>query len=635
MAVSKPRIASPSAAFVVPNVFLPAQTELQGSQQLPSVAELIRRHVWREEPAQPIGASVARLCIVSHRKLPCMMRRPNRPSASSFREPRTLRRCREAASSSPTLLVVGGGLAGLGTALAAARAGLRVRVVDAAPRRPGEPWRKTTNEDETELPMDAGFKGIWAEYPNMLALLDEFVPGGSNAALTRPTASGFYSGRGLEVNSQVFGRLPPLPAPLGTLAYSSPLFSNVPVSAQLSALPLFPRLLDALSISPSDDSTGGLDDMSAEQLFLEAGLSPDLYDAFLRPVLQALLFRPPSELSAFVTLRVLWCYVFKTQRSFDVRWPRRPLADLLLKPLVAEIERLGGCVEAGTRLADIELDELGRAMTARLERSGGAVSESVPVDAIVLAAGIVGTTRTLEGCNAQLQHHLSTELSGLRQLQTIECTAVRLALDRICPTAFSSNVLSGLDGLTDTGATFFMLEQLQHSYVRDYILSAPGGDRLRGRSIVAVDFYGTDRGMLARMEKEDIPDFALSLLRSGEPRAFKDASLATGVEAPVLRAKNAATHFAPGSRKNRPRQSTSVPNIFFAGDYVKGLEHGAEGLSQERALVSGYSAANMAMDYLESLGRAQPRGLHRQQVQPLSEDEPQVQLLRALWRSRR
>mmetsp|Transcript_50548 Transcript_50548/g.135672 ORF Transcript_50548/g.135672 Transcript_50548/m.135672 type:complete len:193 (+) Transcript_50548:168-746(+) len=186
-----------------------------------------------------------------------------------------------------------------------------------------------------------------------------------------------------------------------------------------------------------------------------------------------------------------------------------------------------------------------------------------------------------------------------------------------------------MEGLEETGGTFFMLERLQREYLRAHARKQTGGDRLRNSSVVAVDLYGSDRGPLADMAESDIPEFALSLLRRADPEGFRGSRLADGVRATVLRGRNAATHFAPGSRAHRPRQPTAIKNLFLAGDYVKGLRHGAEGLSQERALVTGFAAANMVMDELETSRRG--RALKRQQVLELSEDEPQVAAVRDLW----
>ncbi len=48
----------------------------------------------------------------------------------------------------------------------------------------------------------------------------------------------------------------------------------------------------------------------------------------------------------------------------------------------------------------------------------------------------------------------------------------------------------------------------------------------------------------------------------------------------MLRFPKAVTHFTPGSYLSRPLQRTSVGNVFMAGDWVRGLQHGANGLSQ-------------------------------------------------------
>ena len=49
------------------------------------------------------------------------------------------------------------------------------------------------------------------------------------------------------------------------------------------------------------------------------------------------------------------------------------------------------------------------------------------------------------------------------------------------------------------------------------------------------------------------------------------------------------------SHQHRPFQTTSIPNVFLAGDWVRGVPHGANGLSQERAYVTGLIAANLVV----------------------------------------
>ena len=58
------------------------------------------------------------------------------------------------------------------------------------------------------------------------------------------------------------------------------------------------------------------------------------------------------------------------------------------------------------------------------------------------------------------------------------------------------------------------------------------------------------------------------------------------VDSAVLRFSKAVTHFSPGSYASRPLQATSFGNVFMAGDWVKGVPHGANGLSQVTAALA-------------------------------------------------
>lgn len=531
----------------------------------------------------------------------------------------------------PEVAVVGAGLAGLGAALACARAGLKVTLLDASPRQLGEvplakdPGGRTFSNSGSSLPpleLEFGQKGIWSEYPNLLALIDEVVPGGQAACLTRPTSSGFWSNRGLESNAPIFGNLPKLPAPLGSFAWTAPSFQFLGPKDRLTTLPLVPPLLDALE---GDEATRSeLDAKSAEQLFEECEVSPELRKHFIDPLLKALIFRPPSELSALTVLEVLWAYALKTQSSFDVRWFRGPLDEMLIRPIARELELLGVRVESGARLTELGFDDSGRLCSLRAERgappvAGGGTPMELRPSACVLATGVAGLRRIADA-TPELRARSPEVAGAVDGLSGIDCTAVRLILDRRCETRFASNVIANLDGMGAMGGTYFVLERTQPRYRR--------GAYAR-RTSVAVDLYGSEE--LRDVSDENVVARAMSFLRQTEPAAFRGAEVE---QWNVLRARGAATHFCPGSLKFCPPQRTGVPNLFLAGDFVRGLASSA-GLSQERALTAGYTAANMAIEFLDDGPTAAAEPRLRQKIEAASPDEPHVAVLRSARRGLR
>jgi len=112
------------------------------------------------------------------------------------------------------------------------------------------------------------------------------------------------------------------------------------------------------------------------------------------------------------------------------------------------------------------------------------------------------------------------------------------------------------------------------------------------------------------------------------PAAVPEFRRAVVVDSFVQRYPGAVTWFSPGSFKNRPPLQTSVRNLVCAGDWVRmgEREHGAKGLCQERAYVSGLEAANA----LARSGVLGPAYSQQHEVIPIREDEPQVVLGRAI-----
>jgi len=81
---------------------------------------------------------------------------------------------------------------------------------------------------------------------------------------------------------------------------------------------------------------------------------------------------------------------------------------------------------------------------------------------------------------------------------------------------------------------------------------------------------------------------------------FKDAS--------VLRFRKAVTRFSPGGHDQLPGITTSIPNLYVAGDCVRQGPgtHGCKGLSQEKAYVTGLEVRNLGRFYTSAaalLGR--------------------------------
>ena len=91
---------------------------------------------------------------------------------------------------------------------------------------------------------------------------------------------------------------------------------------------------------------------------------------------------------------------------------------------------------------------------------------------------------------------------------------------------------------------------------------------------MAADFYGATE--LLPMSDEEVVARVTRNIALCEP-GFSGAAV---LDFSVLRFPQAVTHFSPGSYASRLEQATSFSNLFIAGDWVKKVKHGANGLSQ-------------------------------------------------------
>ena len=143
-----------------------------------------------------------------------------------------------------------------------------------------------------------------------------------------------------------------------------------------------------------------------------------------------------------------------------------------------------------------------------------------------------------------------------------------------------------------------------------------GGETPQG-SVLACDFYNA--GALMSLSDEKITEILMEELL---PAAVPEFALANVVDNWVGKFPGSVSFFSPGSFDCRPplQGDPDVPNIKFAGDWVRmgDLEHGAKGLCQERAYVSGLQAGNLLLD--ETLSKSR---LYKHPIIPVREDEAQ------------
>ena len=510
------------------------------------------------------------------------------------------------------VVVIGAGWAGWGAAKALGEAGVRVTLLDGM----ADPTGSTPLTTASGKPFEAGTRGFWKDYPNINALTAELDLG---PVFTDFTTSAFWSPDGLEATAPVFGDAPRWPSPLGQVAATFTNFKRLPIADRLSITGLLYAMLD---LHRSDAVYRRYDNLDALTLFRSVGISERMINDFLRPTLLVGLFKPPEELSAAVTMELLYYYSFAHQDSFDVRWIRaNSVGEALMAPLARKLmESHGLRVLGGTLAMGLNLTPDGSAVASVATRAVETGEEGLieAVDAVVLAVGARGMGALMASspaCAAAVP-----ELVEAGKLGAIDVVSVRLWLDAYVDVADPANVFSRFEALRGAGGTFFMLDQLQ----REEEAALWGGEQPQG-SVVASDFYNASA--IATLSDGEI---VALLMRELLPVANPAFHAATVLEAEVRRYPASVSLFAPGSFSQRPPLETALPSIVCAGDWVRmgSREHGAKGLCQERAYVCGLEAANSLIR--RRVVTTPTASAREHSVIPIRADEPQVLIGRAL-----
>jgi len=477
----------------------------------------------------------------------------------------------------------------------------------------------------------AGTRGFWKDYPNIYELCNQLGLD-ENEVFTPFTNSSFYSPDGLEATAPVFSEttvdsildsfpgivgnalkdvikeqtgsdlFPQLPSPLGQVLATVPYFERLPITDRASMIGLLVATIDCLG---GDEETKlQYDRMTAHELFIKFKLSERLVSDFICPTLLVGLFKPPEELSALVVMELLYYYALAHQDSFDVRWIRNgTVSDSLILPLArrlmdeenkSPLKVFGGC-----RVKEVSVVEKGEdglcvaSKVSYLNTQTGQVEEIDDIDGVVLALGVKGMQAVVSSSPGLARLPVFGKAASLKGIDVISC---RLYFDRKVETRSPANVFSRFEALRGAGGTFFMLDQFQEESLSELWGLEKNNNVTTLGSVVACDFYNA--GSLLSMSDEDIVRILTDeLLPSAVPK-FADAKL---VDSWVGKYAGVVSWFSPGSYALRPplegAGNNVLPNVKCAGDWVRmgDREHGAKGLCQERAYVSGFEAANSLM----------------------------------------
>jgi uncharacterized protein with NAD-binding domain and iron-sulfur cluster len=524
-------------------------------------------------------------------------------------------------------VVVGAGWGGWGAAKALCQSKAEVILLDVLPDPTGrtKPFLSLNNK-----PVEAGIRGFWKDYPNINRLCEELQ---LRNVFTDFTGSSFYSPQGRETSAPVFANatfppnlpflsgqpLPsPIPSPLGQILATLTLFERLPLSDRVSMIGLLVATVDCLGNANYDERViEAYDRMTAHELFIRFGLSNRLVQDFLRPTLLVGLFKPPEELSALVVMELLYYYALAHTDSFDVRWIRNgTVASSLIAPLATRLEQdynftmAAGCrvQRISTALANNQGRPVERVSSISYLDPSGQTRVIQDIDGVVLAVTSQGMKSIVPQSPDLAKYPVFTQAASCSGIDVI---SLRLWLDRVVPTRTPANVWANFPALRGAGGTFFMLDQLQGSEGLEALWGSNDTEHSKG-SVVACDFYNA--GALLT-----VPDAELIRIVTEEllPAAVPDFASAQVVDSWVGRFPGAVSWFAPGTYGKRPpiEGAMEIVNLKCAGDWVRlgDREHGAKGLCQERAYVTGLEAANALL----RLDRAAQ--LHG--VLPVREDE--------------
>jgi len=449
--------------------------------------------------------------------------------------------------------VIGGGLAGLSSAVALAEAGLQVRLLEKRPHLGGRATSYTLPDGSEVDNCQHVTLGCCTN------LVDFYSRVGAAGKIRFFDRLYFVDAQGRRSTMEAS----PLPAPMH-LAPSFLLFSSLNLADKRGIAKAM------MAIATAGGNPAGIDGISMLDWLHRRNQTPAAIDRFWRVVLVSALDEELSRTDARYGIEVFWKGFLANKSGYRVGIPSVPLAQLY-EGCREAVMRRGGEVRLRAGIREIRVRDnrfVSVVMDDGIETSADACIAAVPHDALLNL----------------LPREMAEEngpLSGLANIKTSPITGVHLWYDRTVMTepfltlldhttqwVFNKTLLVGSAETNGAGAG--------PSFQRDPSFDGDEG----GQYLQLVISASYD---LVQKSRQEIIDLCCRELAEVLP-ATRAAQLR---KATVIKEINATFSPAPGVNRWRPTQKSSVKDLFLAGDWTRTSWPS----TMEGAVRSGYLAA--------------------------------------------
>jgi zeta-carotene desaturase len=455
-------------------------------------------------------------------------------------------------------LVIGGGLAGLASAVALAEAGIEVQLFEKRPHLGGRATSYTLPDGSEVDNCQHVTLGCCTN------LADFYRRAGAESKIRFYDRLYFVDKQGRRSTMKASGFLPP---PLH-MTMSFLFFGALPFADKRAIANAL------LAIARSGGSPPGIEGISMLDWLQRMKQTRGATERFWRVVLVSALDEELDRTDARYGIEVFWKAFLGNRDGYRVGIPSVPLADLY-EGCRAAVERRGGEVKLRAGVREIRLCE-GRFECAVMEDGS-----EVAADACIAAV-------PHDGLPAMVPKALSEAggpLSGLACIKTAPITGVHFWFDR---EVMKEPFLTLLDHTTQWIFNKSMLYRSESNGSGRASQLTEGRETQYLQSVISASYD------LVPRSRQDIIDLCRRELLEVLPAA-RDAHL---VKATVIKEVHATFSPEPGVDRWRPAQDIGVKNFYLAGDWTRtGWPATMEG-----AVRSGYLAAESAM-----AGFAQPQ----------------------------